>query len=58
MKIAIAVVVDVWFSNALLLAQHNELIYFDILAENLDILEMLNRKKSPIEDAEIKGFLK
>ena len=39
----------------MLLAQHNEVIALDIMTEKV---EMLNRKISPISDAEIEDFLK
>lgn len=45
----------VGLSNAILLAQHNQVIALDIAAEKV---AMLNEKKSPIEDAEIIEFLK
>jgi UDPglucose 6-dehydrogenase len=54
MKIAIAGTGCVGLSNAMLLAQHNEVIGVDIIAEKI---QLLNSGKSPIEDTEISDFL-
>jgi UDPglucose 6-dehydrogenase len=54
MKIAIAGTGYVGLSNAMLLAQHNEVVAVDIVAEKI---ELLNSGSSPIEDNEISDFL-
>lgn len=55
LKIAIAGIGYVGLSNAVLLAQHNEVVALDVVAQKVDAL---NNKISPIIDPEIEGFLK
>ena len=54
MKIVIAGTGYVGLSLAVLLAQKNEVVALDVVSEKVDLL---NRKKSPIHDAEIEDFL-
>ena len=54
MKIAVAGAGYVGLSNAVLLAQHNAVTLLDVVAEKV---AMINRKQSPIVDAEIEDYL-
>lgn len=54
MRITVAGTGYVGLSNAILLAQHNEVIALDIIQDKVDLL---NKKKSPIIDLEIEEYL-
>lgn len=54
MKIAVAGTGYVGLSNSVLLAQYNEVVAVDVIAEKVNLL---NQKCSPIVDAEIEDFL-
>ncbi|MFQ2862032.1 nucleotide sugar dehydrogenase [Aeromonas caviae] len=54
MKIAVAGTGYVGLSNAVLLAQHNEVVALDLVAEKV---ELINQGKSPIADSELEHYL-
>ena len=54
MKVTVAGTGYVGLSNAVLLAQHNEVVAIDIIKEKVDLI---NNKQSPIVDAEIEEYL-
>lgn len=54
MKIAIAGTGYVGLSNAVLLAQNNDVVAIDVIAEKV---AMINKKESPIADVEIEDYL-
>jgi UDPglucose 6-dehydrogenase len=54
LKIAVAGTGYVGLSNAVLLAQHNEVVALDIIQEKVNLI---NDRKSPIKDAEIEDYL-
>jgi UDPglucose 6-dehydrogenase len=54
MKIAVAGLGYVGLSNAILLAQHNEVVALDVMQARVD---MVNTRKSPIHDTECEAYL-
>jgi UDPglucose 6-dehydrogenase len=54
MKIAIAGTGYVGLSNAILLAQHNEVVALDVVKEKVDLI---NTRQSPIIDKDIEDYL-
>ena len=55
MKIAVVGTGYVGLSNAILLAQNNEVVALDIIPEKI---ELINGKTSPIADADMSSFFK
>ncbi len=55
MKIAVAGLGYVGLSNAVLLAQHHDVVAFDLVPSKID---RVNRQESPIEDPEISRYLR
>ncbi len=55
LKIAVAGTGYVGLSNAVLLAQHQEVVAVDVVAEKV---KLINARQSPIEDAEIEAFFR
>jgi UDPglucose 6-dehydrogenase len=55
MKIVVVGIGYVGLSNAILLAQHNKVVIYDILQERIDTV---NNRRSPITDKEIEHYLK
>ena len=53
-KIAVAGTGYVGLSLATLLSQHNNVVAVDVIQEKVDLI---NNKKSPIQDSEIENFL-
>lgn len=54
MKIAVAGMGYVGLSNAVLLAQHHEVVALDVVEEKV---RLINQRQSPIEDAELEEYL-
>ena len=54
MKIAIAGTGYVGLSNAMIFAQHHQVVAYDLQAEKI---KLLNQRISPIRDTEISDFL-